>query len=66
MPDPEFTVKIVNGKAVYTKVAPKPTTPKVNKSLGCRARYNVYAKAQSLRKGATIGFDKWAGINCQE
>jgi hypothetical protein len=65
MPDPEYTVKIVKGKAVYTKVESKPVGPKVNKSLGCRARYNSYAKAQSLRTGATIDFDTWAGINCQ-
>lgn len=64
MPDLEFTVKIVNGKAVYTKVPPKPTPPKVNKSLGCRARYNAYAKRMAGR--TTIDFDKWAGINCQE
>ena len=73
MPDPEYTVKIVDGKAVYTQVAPKPKAPKVNKSLGCRARYNAYAKAQDRRrsklgtgKGATIDYDTWAGINCQE
>ena len=68
--DYDYTVKTVNGKAVYTKVprkaetqpTPAATAPKIN--LGCRGRYRAYATAQSKRAGAVISFEKWSQINC--
>ena len=66
--DYDYTVKMVNGKAVYTKVPRKAqaqpaaaaAAPKVN--LGCRGRYNAYAKKRAGK--TTISLAKWARINC--
>lgn len=68
--EPEFTVKIVDGKAVYTKVASKEkaapqkavTAPK--RSLGCRSRYNSYVKERTAKGHTAISADKWMAINC--
>ena len=67
--EPEFTVKFVKGKAVYTRVKPKEetapplkavTAPKM--TLGCRGRYNAYVKKRAGK--TTISLQKWAQINC--
>ncbi len=64
--DYDYTVKMVNDKAVYTKVPRKAeaqpaSAPKIN--LGCRGRYNAYARKRAGR--TTISLTKWAQINCQ-
>ena len=69
MADPEYTVKIVDGKAVYTRVTPKETTPlkavtAPKRTLGCRSRYNAYVKNRAKAGHTAIGMDKWMQINC--